>query len=167
MGFLFIFILFISFDSKPQLWLTSGQSVGLALWSPNSHLASLSSSATTCCHIPFKPAVKCWHAQRHIGFHYFHSYEDATLDFCGAVIATRSLPLHPLTSAIESHRMDVGMSPLPDRLKFLLLPPIENELCLIWKVSSLFICANVCKTRLQGSLLGFCETAQSGAALPM
>lgn len=37
MGFLFIFILFISFDSKPQLWLTSGQSVGLALWSPNSH----------------------------------------------------------------------------------------------------------------------------------
>lgn len=48
-----------------------------------------------CCHLPFGPAVKRWHAQRHIGFHYFHSYEGATLDSSQAIMANQeSLPRH-------------------------------------------------------------------------
>lgn len=86
-------------DSESRLCLTAGQPQG---W-PHGRLipisASLSSSsATTSRHFPFWPAVKCWHAQRHIGFHYFHSYEGATLDSSRAVMANcESLPLptHP------------------------------------------------------------------------
>lgn len=41
-----------------------------------------------CCrHLPFGPSVEHWHAQRHIGFHYFHSYEGATVDSDWALTA--------------------------------------------------------------------------------
>lgn len=55
-----------------------------------------SPSAATGRHLPFGPALKCWHAQRHIGFHYFHSYEGATVDSGRAITAPLPHFLHHL-----------------------------------------------------------------------
>lgn len=57
-----------------------------------------SPSAATGRHLPFGPAVKCWHAQRRIGFHYFHSYEGATVDSDRAITQPLPPPEHfPIT----------------------------------------------------------------------
>lgn len=65
----------------------------------------LSSSTCNSLHFPFGPAVKSWHAQRHIGFHYFHSYEGATLD------SSRDIQHPPPTSA-SAHTPTLVIIPL-------------------------------------------------------
>lgn len=74
-------------------WVRVSRGVGLAVtWFL---FQNLSRRPPLCCHLPFGPAVKRWHAQRHIGFHYFHSYEGATLDSSQAIMANQeSLPRH-------------------------------------------------------------------------
>lgn len=59
-----------------------------------------SPSAATGRHLPFGPAVKCWHAQRHIGFHYFHSYEGATVD------SDRATTAHPPSPWAFPHHLE-------------------------------------------------------------
>lgn len=111
---------------------SSGQQQG---W-PNGRLilisASLSSSsAATSRHFPSGPVVKRWHAQRHIGFHYFHSYESATLDSSRAVMAN---PGHrPPSLCAHAHtQTHIDTSHQPAHLETPAIRANENELILMW-----------------------------------
>lgn len=76
---------------------------GSARRSPHSYFRfplRRSPSAATGRHLPFGPAVKCWHAQRHIGFHYFHSYEGATVD------SDRATTAHPPPPRAFPHHLE-------------------------------------------------------------
>lgn len=88
-------------DSESRHSLTAGQPQGWPLGRLILISASLpSSTAATSRHFPFGPPLKCWHVQRHIGFHYFHSYESATLDSNRAVVANQDQPppIHTYTN---------------------------------------------------------------------
>lgn len=89
-------------DSESRHSLTAGQPQGWPLGRLIPISASLSSStAATSRHFPFGPPLKHWHVQRHIGFHYFHSYESATLDSSRAVMAN---PNHPPPARPHIHK---------------------------------------------------------------
>lgn len=115
-------------DSEFFLHLTAGQPQGWPHGHPIPISASLSSSsAATGRHFLFGPSVKCWHAQRHIGFHYFHSYESATLDSSRAVMAppTRTrihehtrAPRDPAHLESGGFRNDVALTWAHDRPSF-------------------------------------------------
>lgn len=91
---------------------------------------SSSSSAASSRHFPFGSPAKRWRVQRHIGFHYFHSYESATLDSSQAVMGepgSPPAPLPPTHTHIQTHSTPSARSPWKP-----VIHANENELILQW-----------------------------------